>query len=91
MWKYIITWTISVWVSEPCPDSKPDQFGRQQLASCGVLHGRLQNTRKCKEFTDKKEFEEFYDAINTEMSNGSTFTVWNGISEVKIDSVKIEK
>jgi len=77
-WIYIVSWTLSTYVSAPCPDAnKVDAFGRKSMFSCTVMHGHF--TREDK----SKSFEVREDAIDF-IAEGY------GIENLKLDSIKIK-
>ena len=58
MW--IVSWVVSVWVSAPCPDYKPDPYtGEYPLTACLVYHGSFEDKKMEKLFESECAAEEF--------------------------------
>ena len=58
--KYVLTWTVSVWVSMECPDYKPDPYtGEYPSMHCLVNHGEFVAKEMTKSFETKEEAEMF--------------------------------
>ncbi len=71
----------------PCPDFKPDEFGRYPSARCLVLHS--EGVQNQKEFSDEKEALGFYgQALEAAPKREGGFTVLNlgDIYDVKLES-----
>ena len=86
---WVVTWKIGTWVSEPCPDFKPDKFGRWPATMCAVAHGRIEQSEMSRRFDDEQEAKAF--AKEAEEANGQTgpeFAWRQGqISDVRIEEV----
>ena len=58
--KYIVVWTIIVWVATGCPDYKPDPYtGQYPSTHCLVNHGKFEEKKMEKEFSTKEEALKF--------------------------------
>lgn len=80
--KYIVFWCI--YVSAPCPMSKPDQWGRVSNVSCAALHWDKQKMNK--EFTDRTAAFDFYKRSLIECGKRD-YGVLHSCTDVSIDSV----
>lgn len=56
---FVVSWNFSHSVADPCPDRKPDQYGRMPTISCAVYHSHTETETRYKEFTDEKEARKF--------------------------------
>ena len=56
---YVVTWVFTTIVSVPCPDFKPDAYGRWSQTHCAVFHGQRVDTPMKKEIATKEEAEKF--------------------------------
>ncbi len=58
---FVVIWTISTWVYDPCPNSLIDNpYTGQSIAySCLVNHGHYEEKEMRKEFYTKQEAEAF--------------------------------
>ena len=57
---YLVIWTVSVFVSDPCPDFKPDEYtGRYPANGCLVNHGHFMDKEFKRGFTRKEDAEAF--------------------------------
>lgn len=56
----IVVWTVSVWVSTPCPDWKPDPYtDAYPLGHCLVNHGKYIEKEMSAMFAGREAAEEF--------------------------------
>lgn len=94
MWKYIITWCLSIYVTDPCPDMfKKDEFDRMSMYySCDVLHGHYE--KDCdhkKEIWNRAEAMSFYERAKKGKNQISFNPIFGQqIVDVKLDSVYID-
>ena len=56
----IVVWTVTLWVSTPCPDYKPNPYtGEYPLVHCLVLHGKYIDKEMSAVFAGRETAEEF--------------------------------
>ena len=56
----IVIWTVTLWVSTPFPDYKPDQYtGQYPTTHCLVLHGKYIDKEMSAMFVGREAAEEF--------------------------------
>lgn len=81
MWKYIVFWVVSTWVSDPCPDIKYNQYTREYTASvCLVYHGHFEYDTLIQEFPNRDEAFDFVEGGKKEIA----------VTSIWIDSLKVE-
>lgn len=82
---YVVTWTLQLWVSDPCPDRvRVDEFGRGSFYGCIVDHGHYESgATLTRNFASRDSAFTFYKLANQEQDVGE-------LINVRIDSVEIQ-
>lgn len=94
MFKYIVTWVLSILVEEPCPDRfKKDELGRVSNYGCLVFHGRYISTTHTKEFLSMDSaFALYRKACKDSSADVLQLMQQNGrVLSPRIDSARIKK
>ncbi len=86
MWKYIVTWVLTSFISIPCPNSI-DEFGRKSIGVCAVYHVETIWEVRKKEFLFKDSALRFYKDSKEESKHSSYIMIGSTMSDVKLDSV----
>ena len=76
----IVAWSVSVWVSDPCPDWEPDVYtGEYPGTMCAVIHGHYETKQKSAMFSNLESAQKFIDAAPPEIK--STMQILNNKEE----------
>lgn len=79
---FMVSWTVSIWVSDPCPDFKPDRYtGQYPQINCLAIHGHFESIQKSEMFKSREDAETFINNAPPGMSK-ETFK----IQEIKIET-----
>lgn len=79
---FIVTWILNSCYSIPCPDNKPDDYGRMPTAMCDVNHMKCDKIIKEKVFTTREEAEKF--VANAE-TPGIVHSIRGWVTDFKIE------
>ena len=76
LWAFLVTWKLSFWITDPCPDAgKLNEYGnplRGLNYGCLVNHGHCIYEDKSKEFATLNEAEDF---VRNAPSNTQDFVI----------------
>ncbi len=57
---WIVSWVVRVWLTDPCPDYKPDPYtGKYPRIHCMVNHGHFEDKSMLAKFITEAEADGF--------------------------------